>query len=53
MKVYLSGEIHTSWREDIIAACEGLDLAFTAPVTDHGASNNYNITIISAKPNKF
>lgn len=39
--VYLSGEIHTSWRDDIArgAAAAGLDVVFTAPVTDHGASD--------------
>ncbi len=37
--VYLSGEIHTDWRERIEAGAReaGLDVAFTAPVTDHSA----------------
>lgn len=39
--VYLSGEIHTDWRDEIkrgvVAA--GLDVVFTAPVTDHPASD--------------
>jgi len=39
--VYLSGEIHTDWREQLIAACEvaGLPVEFTGPVTDHAASD--------------
>ena len=39
--VYLSGEIHTDWRERIQAGAErqGLDVTFTAPVTDHAASD--------------
>ncbi|QFT84327.1 hypothetical protein FIU88_04970 [Halomonas sp. THAF12] len=39
--VYLSGEIHTDWREEIRLGAEaaGLDVAFTAPVTDHDASD--------------
>ncbi|MFG6136438.1 YtoQ family protein [Halomonas sp. B23F22_10] len=39
--VYLSGEIHTEWREEIRlgAGAAGLDVAFTAPVTDHDASD--------------
>lgn len=39
--VYLSGEIHTSWREEIQkgALAAGLDVVFTAPVTDHPASD--------------
>jgi YtoQ family protein len=40
-EVYLSGEIHTDWRERIVGGAEALDLAieFTAPVTDHAASD--------------
>ena len=39
--VYLSGEIHSDWRERIIAGAaeRGLAVDFTAPVTDHPASD--------------
>jgi YtoQ family protein len=39
--VYLSGEIHSDWREQIIARAAALDLpvTFTSPVTDHEASD--------------
>ena len=39
--VYLSGEIHTSWREEIIKGCEelGLNIEFTSAVTNHEASD--------------
>jgi len=39
--VYLSGEIHSEWRDEIKrgAAEAGLDVTFTAPVTDHPASD--------------
>ncbi|MGO1409367.1 MAG: YtoQ family protein [Brachybacterium sp.] len=39
--VYLSGEIHSQWREEIQhgADAAGLDITFTAPVTDHPASD--------------
>ncbi len=37
--VYLSGEIHTAWRQEIIDATRDLDIQFTAPVTDHPASD--------------
>ena len=39
--VYLSGEIHTDWREQIIAGTTALDLpvVFTSAVTDHEASD--------------
>jgi len=39
--VYLSGEIHTDWRDEIRrgAAARGLDVTFTSAVTDHEASD--------------
>lgn len=39
--VYLSGEIHTDWREQIAqgAKAAGLEITFTSPVTDHDASD--------------
>ena len=39
--VYLSGEIHTDWREAIEkgARAQGLDVTFTSAVTDHAASD--------------
>ncbi|MGB2024501.1 MAG: YtoQ family protein [Litorivicinaceae bacterium] len=37
--VYLSGEIHSSWRQEIIDATQDLNIRFTAPVTDHPASD--------------
>ena len=41
LKVYLSGEIHTDWREQIINGCKALDLniKFYSPVTDHDSSD--------------
>ena len=41
LKVYLSGEIHTDWRQQIIdgAAKEQLPVSFTSAVTDHEASD--------------
>ena len=52
MQVYLSGEIHTDWREQIIAACEGLDVSFSAPVTDHAASDDCGVAILGEEPDK-
>lgn len=39
--VYLSGEIHTDWREQIIQGCQqhDLNICFTSAVTDHDASD--------------
>ena len=53
MKVYLSGEIHTDWREQIIAGAEGLDVEFSAPVTDHDASDDCGVAILGPEDSKF
>ena len=53
LKVYLSGEIHTDWREQIVDGAKGLDIAFTGPVTDHAASDDCGVAILGAEPNKF
>lgn len=53
MKVYLSGEIHTDWRERIVAGAEGLDVTFSGPVTDHAASDDCGVAILGEEPNKF
>ncbi len=39
--IYLSGEIHSDWREQIEQGAEALDLpvSFKSPVTDHAASD--------------
>lgn len=41
MTVYLSGEIHTDWRDQIREGCEkqGLEIDFTSAVTVHEASD--------------
>ncbi|MBF9030745.1 YtoQ family protein [Rhodobacterales bacterium HKCCE3408] len=53
LKVYLSGEIHTDWREEIMAGAEGLDLTFSGPVTDHGASDDCGVAILGAEDQKY
>jgi YtoQ family protein len=53
LKVYLSGEIHTDWREQIIAGAEVLDVSFDSPVTDHAASDDCGVNILGAEPNKY
>ncbi len=53
MRIYLSGEIHTDWRDQIIAACGDLNVSFDGPVTDHAASDDCGVEILGAEPNKF
>ena len=52
LKVYLSGEIHTDWRERIVAGAQGLDVAFDGPVTDHAASDDCGVAILGAEDDK-
>ncbi|MCT4370157.1 YtoQ family protein [Yangia mangrovi] len=53
LNVYLSGEIHTDWRERIIKGAQGLDVTFSAPVTDHAASDDCGVAILGAEDSKF
>lgn len=53
LKVYLSGEIHTDWRDQIVSGAAGLDIEFSAPVTDHGASDDCGVAILGAEDDKF
>ena len=53
LNVYLSGEIHTDWREQIIDGADGLDVSFSRPVTDHDASDDCGVAIMGAEDQKF
>ena len=53
LNVYLSGEIHTDWREQIIEGAKGLDVTFNSPVTDHGASDDCGVEILGAEEDKY
>ncbi|CAN0495309.1 unnamed protein product [Discosporangium mesarthrocarpum] len=54
-KVYLSGEIHSDWRERIQdgAAAAGLPIRFGAPVTVHENSDDCGVAILGSEPNNF
>ncbi|MEC9469809.1 MAG: YtoQ family protein, partial [Pseudomonadota bacterium] len=53
--VYLSGEIHTDWRDRIMEGTSALKLPveFSSPVTDHDASDDCGATILGGEDNKF
>ena len=55
LSVYLSGEIHTDWRDEIINGCEtaGLNVIFSSPVTDHASSDDCGVRILGDEDNKF
>jgi len=52
--IYLSGEIHTDWRQQIKDGCDALNLSitFTSAVTDHEASDAAG-DLLGAEDNNF
>ena len=53
LKVYLSGEIHTDWRDQIMKGASDLDVRFDGPVTDHAASDDCGVAILGAEDDKY
>lgn len=55
LNVYLAGEIHTNWREEIIQLCEkeNLKIKFSSPVTNHEASDNCGVKILGPEEKNF
>ncbi|MEM9636269.1 MAG: YtoQ family protein [Pseudomonadota bacterium] len=53
LKVYLSGEIHTDWRDQIMKGALDLDIRFDGPVTDHAASDDCGVAILGAEDDKY
>ncbi|MGB0907392.1 MAG: YtoQ family protein [Maricaulaceae bacterium] len=53
LNIYLSGEIHTDWRDQITRAAEGLAVEFSGPNTNHADSDDCGVTILGAEPDKF
>jgi YtoQ family protein len=53
--IYLSGEIHSDWRERIVDGANAASLAvnFSAPVTDHDASDMCGVRILGDEANPF
>ena len=53
--VYLSGEIHSDWRERIKQGAQAadLDVEFVSPVTDHARSDDCGVAILGTEENNF
>ena len=53
--VYLSGEIHSGWRAQIIQGIQAHDLPIEilGPVTEHDASDNVGVDILGPEDNSF
>jgi YtoQ family protein len=54
-QVYLAGEIHSDWRDRIEAGVReaGLPVSFSAPVTDHAASDDAGTGTLGAEETPF
>ena len=55
LNVYLSGEIHSDWRQEIIDLCikENLEISFSSPITNHEASDNCGVEILGNEEKNF
>jgi len=55
LTVYLSGEIHTNWRVELIEKCKNLKLPidFLSPNTNHELSDEIGIKILGTEDRKF
>jgi YtoQ family protein len=53
--IYLSGEIHSDWRERIILGLkeQNIDVNIYSPVTNHEASDEVGVRILGAEENNF
>ncbi len=53
--LYLSGEIHTDWREQIKQGISehDLDIEVLEPITDHDASDNIGCAILGSEQSNF
>ncbi len=54
-RVYLSGEIHSDWRDQIASGIDQgkLPVELSAPVTDHSSSDDCGITILGDESDSF
>ncbi|MCH8823549.1 MAG: YtoQ family protein [Planctomycetes bacterium] len=55
LQVYLSGEIHSDWRQQISTGVKQADLPITlsSPITDHSASDECGIKILGDEQEPF
>ena len=55
LNIYLAGEIHSDWRDEIIKLTKKneLNVNFSSPVTDHDASDNCGVEILGNEETQF
>jgi len=54
-KVYLSGEVHSNWRRQLVSGAKkaAMPIEFVGPVTDHAASDDCGVKILGKETDKF
>ena len=55
LNIYLAGEIHSDWRDEItqLTKKNDLNVNFSSPVTDHDASDNCGVEILGNEETQF
>lgn len=55
IRVYLTGEIHSNWRLEIVEACssQNLSISFMSPISDHDLSDSIGADILGEETDAF
>ena len=51
--VYLAGEIHSNWREEIIMGCKDCDITYLTPEYDHASSDDIGKNVVGDQGSNF
>ena len=51
--VYLAGEIHSNWREEIITGCKDCDITYLTPEYDHASSDDIGKNVVGDQGSNF
>jgi len=51
--VYLAGEIHSNWREEIINGCKDCDIKFLTPENEHESSDDIGKNVLGEQKSNF
>ncbi len=51
--VYLAGEIHSDWREEIIKGCKDFDIKFLRPEYVHANSDDIGKNVVGTQESDF
>ena len=51
--VYLAGEIHSNWRDQITQGCKGFAINFLSPENDHASSDDIGKNVLGEQKSDF